>query len=360
MAEASNGEAVDAAEVAAMVERIDPSWTVRSVDAAIGGSDFVCPVEVDRGDGTETVVLKAATSDWVDPACARAEPRLLDRVGDLTELPVPTVFGWCDRHPSLPAPFFLMSHEPGHKVEDSSSLAPSARERVLREAGRCLGELHGLDPPRGIGRVGHRDGQLHVIETEGAPTAETFHDWLLTSYHATLDDLEHGGYFPDLAREPDRFADLVEPVRRHLDEAVPNLPDPSTPALCHQDYRYGNLLLDPTTGATQAVLDWGLVMAAAPAFNLANAESLLLSPETEDPERTAALRETFYEAYAEVRPGFALDADTRERLEVYRVACRLDAMACLPLWYRDASSDERRRRAAAHRAFVRRYVDADP
>ena len=54
-----------------------------------------------------------------------------------------------------------------------------------------------------------------------------------------------------------RFTDLVPPLRQYLQGTVPKIsaPDPST--YSHEDYRYGNPLVEPTTGRTQAVLDWG-------------------------------------------------------------------------------------------------------
>lgn len=42
-------------------------------------------------------------------------------------------------------------------------------------------------------------------------------------------------------------------------------------------------------------------------------------------------------------------------MHVYRLTARLDAMACLPLWYQDATPEERDERAAEHRAFVAQY-----
>ena len=59
--------------------------------------------------------------------------------------------------------------------------------------------------------------------------------------------LADGGYFPDLGEDPDRFDDLVPRIRRYLRETVPDLPPPDPPTYCHKDYRYGNLVVAPTT-----------------------------------------------------------------------------------------------------------------
>ena len=43
-------------------------------------------------------------------------------------------------------------------------------------------------------------------------------------------------------------------------------------------------------------------------------------------------------------------------MRLYRLPDRLNAIACLPLWYQDATPEERDERAAEHRAFMDRYV----
>ena len=359
----SDGDGADVADetVRGMVRHLEPSLRVTSIDRSGHGTDFVAAVDVrtaDRdedGDEPRTLVLKAMTAEWVDPETFRAEPRLLSLLDRETTVPVPSVVGYCDGRDEYPAPFYLMERVPGENYEGRPhQLPPRARERILREAGRNLAQLHDLGPLPAVGGIGVRDGDgdLTVLE----PRYASFHEWLLDSYEDTLDSLLEGGYFPDLADDTDRFADLVPELRGDLRETIPELPAPDPPTYCNKDYRYGNLLVDPETGATRAVIDWGNVMAAAPAFNVASAESLLLTPDADDPERTAELRRAFRTAYAETRDEWSFDEGARERLRVYRLACRLDAMACLPLWYRDASPAERDERAAEHREFVAQYL----
>lgn len=43
-------------------------------------------------------------------------------------------------------------------------------------------------------------------------------------------------------------------------------------------------------------------------------------------------------------------------MHVYRLTARLDAMACLPLWYQDAPAAERAKRAAQHWAFLAQFL----
>ena len=359
--------AVSDDEIRRMVHHLRPSWTVEEVERSDQGTDFVAMLEVwtpghERGNGdgdgrVRRVVLKAMTADWVTPETVRAEPRAVSLADERTTIPVPTVFDYCDDHENLPAPFFLTSYVEGVQY-DPGAHPPAHRTRMVREAGHHLAQLHDLDVLNGdrVGRVGVVDGELTVLDTGEFSGGEQFHEWLLGAYEESLDSLAEGGYFPDLAEEPPRFGDIVPDLRQCLRETIPRLPDPEPAVLCHGDYRAGNLLIDPGTGETRAVLDWGSLSMGAPAYNLANTESLMLSPDDDDPDRTAALRETFRSAYASAREDWEFDDRTRERMSVYRLTCRIDAMACLPLWYEDTSPAERDARAAEHREFVEQYL----
>lgn len=340
--------------VLGMIDHLRPSWTVEGVEPSEEGTDFVATLDVSTPATRRRVVLKATTAEWVQPETVRAEPRLLSIVGEQTGIPVPELFGVCDRHPEYPAPFFLMSHVDGRNYEGERP-PPGIQRRALRDAGRYLAALHELNIPKAdrVGRVGYREGELTALDTGEHTSGEQFHPWLLSSYESTLDDLADGGYFPELADDRDRFADIVPDLRAHLRETVPELPESDPPVLCHSDYRYGNLLLNPETGETRAVLDWGLVSAGAPAYNLAKTESLLLSPERDGSAPTADLRETFRSAYAAARDGWRFDDSAAQRLSLYRLVCRIDAMACLPLWHSPAQRDEVE---TNHREFVETYL----
>ena len=317
--------------------------------------NLILSVETDGG--RRRVVLKATTASLVDRAVARSEPRLLDLVGRETAVPVPAVLGYRDDHGTYPAPFTLLEYVDGENYEGrAGELAPGARERVVREAGTNLARLHALGPLPAYGRVGVSDGGLTVLDTDEQPRWSDFREKLLADTEEALDALTEGGFFPELADEPERFADLVPEARTFVREAVPALPEPDPPTYNHWDYRYGNLLVDPETGETRAVIDWANLSAADPAYNLAKVEARLLSSEDDGEERTAELRGTFRSAYRRERPSWDFDDATRERMALYRLTDRLDAMACLPLWYEDATRETRDRVAAGHRGFLAQYV----
>jgi aminoglycoside phosphotransferase (APT) family kinase protein len=356
-----NDDSLDAdisdAMVREMVRSLQPAWRVEDIRREEHGTDFVASLAVQTPDGSRQVVLKATTAGLVGEL-ARTEPRLLELVGRETRVPVPTVFGFRDDHPEFPTPYYLLSYEAGENFEGRpDALSPVARERVLHEAGENLAEIHALGPLDAVGEVGVRDGELTVLDTEDHPSYEDTRQWALADGLEAIDTLDSGGFFPQFAEDPERFADLVPALRTYVEETAPALPAPAEPTYCHRDYRYGNLLLHPETGEAEAVLDWAGTLSVEPAYNLAIAESLLLDPAGDGERRTRELRETFRTAYAASRDEWRFDAATCERMRLYRLVCRLHAMACLPLWHREASADRREEIEDSHREFVADYLD---
>jgi len=339
-----------------MVADLRPEWRVTGVDRVPEGTDFVAVLDVATpGEGARRrVVLKATAADLVPPRVARAEPRLLDLVDRETPIPVPSVFGYRDARPDCPAPYYLLEYVEGENLQgEPHSLAPEARERVVRDAGRNLAELHEVGTLPATGHVGVADGELTVLDTDEHPRHADFHGWLLDGVEENLGALGDGGFFPDLADEPGRFADLVEPLGDHLRAAVRSLPAPEPSRYCHRDYQLGNLLLDPESGETRAVLDWANLLATDPVYNLADVETLLID-DRDDAETVRRLREALRAGYERRRQGWTFTDADLERLATYRLTCRLANMCCLPLWYPDR--EERDRQAKRHREVVERHV----
>ncbi|MFB6353002.1 MAG: phosphotransferase family protein [Halobacteriales archaeon] len=343
---------VTAADVAGMVRACRPGWCVVDLERSDAGTDFVCSVTCESQDGEREAVLKATTAGLVDPAVARAEPRLLELVGRETTIPVPAVYGFVDAHADYPAPFSLLERVDGVNLADDPGQLPGrARERVVREAGRYLAALHELGTLPRVGTVGVRDGELAVVDGERGPV-DGPREWLRAGADRVLDALADGTFFPELADEPDRFADLVPELREALDARIAALPEPDPPRYCHWDYRYGNLLVDPETGETRAVLDWANLRAAEPAYNLAVVERKLFDPHRVGGDRARELREAFHASYRREREDWAFTPAVEARMKTYRLLERLGAMACLPLWMRDATAAERAAREREHREAV--------
>lgn len=193
-----------------------------------------------------------------------------------------------------------------------------------------------------------------MLDTDDTPCYADDRAYAVARGEDAIDTLDNGGSFPQLADKPDRFADLMPSLREYLRETAAELPEPAAPTYCHPDYRYGNLLLDPETGATEAVIDWVWTLSVEPAYNLAIAESKLLGEPGE--QSTERLRRTFRTAYAEQRGGWIFDDSVRERMTFYQFVSRIQAMANPPLWHRDATASEKANIEAAHRKFVARHI----
>lgn len=96
---------------------------------------------------------------------------------------------------------------------------------IFREAGLNLAGLHTLGPLNKVDDLMGTDGEVSVLDMPESPSQDVFHDWLLESYEETLDQLlEDGGYFLELAENPNRFDDLVPEIRRYLRETILDLP----------------------------------------------------------------------------------------------------------------------------------------
>ncbi len=349
-----------------MVRHLRSSWTLEKIERVEEGVNSTVALSVNTPIGDQRIVLKAITSSHPLAADrARAEPMVLSLLQREMAVPVPVVFGTCDDHETYPTPYFLMEYVDGETISaaDAPNLSFNIRKTIFREAGLNLAGLHALGPLDEVGDLVGEDGKVSVLDTPETPSHDVFHDWLLESYEETLDQLlDEGGYFPELTENPNRFDDLVPEIRDHLRGTIPDLPPAQPPTYCHKDYGYWNLVVASETGETRAVLDWANLMSAPPGFNLAIAESKLLKPDlntdaSASAGRAGELRRALWNGYESVRDEWTFDAATRERIRVYRLAFRLDQMACLPLFANiDPTLDDREIRAAEHRAFVEQYL----
>ena len=341
----ADGAGVDRPDVERMVAAVAPEWSVTRVRSSDEGSAQVFFVTVETPEGSRDAVLKAFPGDVVSDAVARSEPRFLHLLASETTVPVPDVFGFVDDRPDLQTPFFLAERVPDRNAAGRfEELSPSALERVLADAGRHLAELHDVRSPDRFGQVGVENGELAVIDGEYG-RRERWADWLLADAEDTLDGLAGS-----------RFDDLVPPLRDYLRGAIPALDAPDAAAFVHWDYRLENLLVDPETGETTAVLDWADLVAADPVYNLVTVEDHNVNWQTRDVVLRRRLRDRFLAAYDAHRSG-GRPASFRDRKRVYHLCHRLNAMACLPDWYADADEAVREERAAEHRLFVRDYVE---
>lgn len=348
---------LDFDDVATMVRACRPEWRVTDHEEAAEGTDFVAFVDCETPDGPREAVLKATTAGFVAPEVARAEPRLYELVGRETSIPVPDVYGFVDGHPEYPAPFYLLERVDGENFESTPRALPTdVRERVCRDAGANLAELHELGTFDRVGSVGVRDGDLAVVPNDEGGPFDDGREWFRAGVDSTLDTLAEGTYFPERAVEPERFADLVPTLREAFDERLAAMPDPDPPRFCHWDYRWGNVLLDSETGETRAVLDWANLSTTDPAYNLACVEYHLLN-DGDDGATHERHRTALRQAYAAGREDWTFDASVTERMATYALLKRCDAMACLPLWHEEKDRAGRARVERVHRETLSAMLD---
>lgn len=325
--------------VAAMID----GWTVTDARAAEEGTDAIYFVTAETPAGTREAVLKVC--EFVSPEAFRPEPRLLELMNHRTSIPVPSVLAVLDDHDELPSPAFLMECYRG-EVVDRTDLGRDALSRVAREAGRNLGEIHAVGTFDEFGTVrlardADRPASVALPNGEGLAVGDPRESW-----RARLADVASGS-IDDLH---ERFADLEGPLRDAIEPRIAALPDVE-PVMIHGDYRLGNLLVDPETGVTRAVLDWGNHHTGHAETDLASTEQYLCGWALPDADRRRFVRERLYAGYAETND---LDRDEGfcERRETYLLVVRCFPLVWFDLWYADADENERYRIAERHREAI--------
>ncbi|MFC4549035.1 MULTISPECIES: phosphotransferase family protein [Halorussus] len=361
-AESGEGEQFSGDVLGRMVREVRPEWTLRAATPAEEGTDVVYFLTVDTGEGTRECVLKAC--EFLDPEAFRPEPYLLDLLDRRTSIPVPGIVGAVDDHDDLPAPFFLMERLDGEVREgDARDLAPEAMERIARDAGRNLGRLHRLGEFERFGPLrlaGYADESATGRNEARGETPRRFAagDRTLTLGESTRDSWRER--FEEvidscLDNVEARFEDLVPDLRAFVADRLDAL-DRSFPAVIgHDDYRLGNLLVDPETGETHAVLDWGNVATMEAQCELVDVEQYLCEWAPHDDPLRERVRASLLAGYRETNE-IDRDDDYERRRELYLATSRLSPMVCFSLWNEGAGEDAREATAKKHREAVLELV----
>jgi aminoglycoside phosphotransferase (APT) family kinase protein len=335
-----------------MVREIRPEWNLRDAAAADEGTDAVYFVTVETPQGSRECVLKVC--EFLDPEAFRPEPHLMALVERRTSIPVPGVVGAVDDHDDLPAPFFLMDRLDGEVRENEASDLPvEAVERLAREAGRNLGELHGVGDFEAFGPVRlARDADRSGSGAEVDGRTVTVGKAGVASWRAHFERIADAN-FGDLH---DRFADLEAPLRAFVEDRLDALDREFDPVLGHDDYRLGNLLVDATTGETKAVLDWGNAHTTEVQYNLVLTEQYFSGWAPHDDPRRERVRVALREGY-ETTSDLPRPPDFERRRELYLATMRLFPMVWFSLWYGDASETVQEEIAEKHRRAADELLD---
>ena len=340
-----------------MVRAVRPDWDV--VDAALTESGYtsVYRLTVGNGDDTRECVLKASPdgeSHGID-----TEARLLGVVADRTACPVPDVLGAVDDRDDLSTPFFLMESMPGEAVpfRDVGTLPDSALERLARETGGYLAELHAIDAVDAFGTVDH--DQSTVLRGEAPPcdvdeltVTDSSDSWPALVRRWADDELGRLG--------GTGFADLAPRLRETVDDRIDALSGSFSPVLGRIDHGLHNLLIDSSTGEIRGMVDWAFTLAVTRAYDLAcveyNVAGVALSVVPEIPDRRETVRNALLDGYRSVA---TVPTEYHDHRELYELLAHLRSMNFLNTGMTEVPEEHVDSAAAGLRREVRSVLDGD-
>lgn len=304
-------------KVRRIVSDLRDEWTVTGVDGIPGSANSLYAVDLSTATREQTVICKYCQN--TAPAAFRPEPYLLDTIGHRTTVPVPEVLAVLDDPSEDAGPLFVMKQFDGEDVATRArDLEPAVHERVARDAGRYLGQIHDLGSfdrfgDVQLGRDVDHNGNGIATPDATLTVADNAHD----EWGDLLDRLVE--FF--LSNLDERVADLEGVIREALDERR-GLLGGENPVLMHDEYTYWNTLIDPDTGETTAVLDFEDQRVGCAEYDLAAAIDSLSALAPLGSRRRQRVREAVYEGYEETNVldqsgGFAA------RRELYRLVVRL-------------------------------------
>ncbi len=161
----------------------------------------------------------------------RQEPELHALIRARTTIPVAEIVGYDFSHTRLYRDYLLMRALPGIPLSGAPGLTPSRVQRILRQVGEFLRQLHTLTAPECLGTEAHGYlGAHHPMEPQPGWAAAFRVMW-----NKLLDDVEAcGSYSYDEAKT---MRDLLNLYLGHFDRPV-------TPRLLHMDVWSQNILID--------------------------------------------------------------------------------------------------------------------
>ena len=321
-----------ATDIEAVLRESGPDFDEFSYERPTAGHQGeVFLVTLDYAGESYEVVVKFQPGD--DDGFA-LEPKLHEYVADRTDIPVPRILVFKEAPSMDVAPYFVTERVEGDNLAESlSQLDDDLRERVVRQAGRTLGDMHSEIGFEGFGRLALSDDRLEVTDFSW--------DWQ-QFFHELVDQ-----HVDRLAGTP--FADLQSTAREYVDDAVHVIDSEGVPRLVHDDFRPANMLFDPAaTEPITAVLDWQFALAGEPEYHIARTDFLFIDPAFQDAATRERLREVLYSGYREHRE-FDPDEGYERRRAVYHFATLLWRMAGFEAAFADVSGLAKARAEARFR-----------
>lgn len=162
----------------------------------------------------------------------RQEPELHRILRERTRTPVARVISYDDSRSVLSRDFILMERLPGQPMSDAAMRDPDG---VLREAGRCLSEVHNI----------HADRYGYLGAHRPMEPQSTWPDAFALMWRKLLEDVERSGHYT--AKERDWFVKLHEQHAEAFDRPVAS-------SLLHMDVWAQNILVE--NGRLTGLIDW--------------------------------------------------------------------------------------------------------
>lgn len=230
--------------------------------------------------GSHEWVLRKDLPSSVAASRSRAEEYALLRAAHGAGARVPEPLFLCEEPGPLGAPFFLMRRVRGtaqaHRVVRSETLG-GGREPLLTALGQELARIHSIEPPR--------DDLLFLGPPPAAPALA-----LVTALRERLDALG-------------RPQPIIEWGLRAVER---NPPRTTRIALCHNDFRTGNVMADEA-GVT-GILDWEFADWGDPLQDIGWFCARCWRFGSPHEAGGIGPRETFYRAY-EAESGYTIDRE---------------------------------------------------
>lgn len=226
------------------------NWMVANIPGAvapftfdlIAGGRSNLTYRVTGADGTRFVVRRPPLGHVLATAHDMSrEFRVISAVG-LTSVPVPPALGLCTDEAVNGAPFYVMAFVDGvvlDSPERGAELPMPARRVAGEHLVDVLADLHAVDIDAvGLGNLAKREGYVERQVKRWSTQWE---------------------------QSKTRELPVIDEVARKLREAMPVQQSVS---VVHGDFRFGNCLIDSTTGRIAAVLDWELCTLGDPLADL--------------------------------------------------------------------------------------------
>lgn len=236
------------------------------------------------GDGREydSLILKQYTY-YGESKYAAKEFKIYKKLNQKSLLPVPDVLGLGTGETDQ-CPWLLMEAVSG-ECYNSEAITEIDLDlpATVEQAGRYLGHLHTEFSFEEFGRI---NTSAPGLESDGF-----YASWV--DQFVALVDLAVSGIGDT------RFDDSVSRAHTVVKDNVQLVRGNHTPVLVHQDYRFGNFMLDTTQQSepVNGIIDWELASLGHHEYELALAEYHLVDRLRKQASQSGELRDALYEGY---------------------------------------------------------------